>query len=188
MAKSYRGNQYIITESGSPFANYALVSTGDFVTITYPFATLPTVIKSTFNDKKDKPSYQDEANTTFYFLRGGKREGSFDAEIKNQDVDSKQFYTEHEGEVHCIVKQEHNVPDADGKYQFRIMPNCLVVSEFAHSAPGSDYKLQWKVQPTQALMTVNLALVSGACTGMDKVLTCATLAIPAGTMSILYRE
>jgi len=181
---SYRGNQYILTEAGSPYANYAQVCKDDYITLHSTFGTLPRIFKSDFNDKQDIPSVQDEANDVLY-LQGGKREASLTFDVKNQDITSKKFYDDHRGEIHCVVKQSHNIPINGAKYQFEIFPNCHLQSEYAHSQPGSEYKIQYKPQKTQSLMTIDL---TGACTGFDKTLTCATFVVPVGTIRAFYEE
>ena len=180
-----RNIAYVKTQSGSPYANAALLcldESNNWVLDSNIFS-LPLHQSSEYSNSTEDASVSLEDGTKVT-IEGGETTVSLKLTVVQQDAASMSFAEDMEGKILCVVKEVYTSSVNDEHY-YHVFPGMKVAPSFTKSAPGATFDLTFSNVPLTGALTLDL-------TDWDddfaNPLTCETYVIPSGTKHLTYIE
>ena len=178
-----RNIAYVKTQSGSPYANAALLclnGSNEWVLDSNIFS-LPLHQSSEYSNSTEDASVSLEDGTKVT-IEGGETTVSLKLTVVQQDAASMSFAEDMAGKILCVIKEVYTSSVNDEHY-YHVFPGMKVAPSFTKSAPGATFDLTFNNVPLTGALTLDLTAWDD---GFAVALTDDSYVIPAGTKHLTY--
>jgi len=171
------------TQSGSPYANAALVclNESNVWVLDSNIFTLPLHQSSEYSNTTEDASVSLEDGTKVT-IEGGETTVSLKLTVVQQDAASMSFAEDMAGKILCVVKEVYT-SSVNGEHYYHVFPGMKVAPSFTKSAPGATFDLTFNSVPLTGALTLDLRDWGN---GFAVALTEDSYVIPANTLHKTY--